>query len=459
MSTNTIAAISTGLTNSGISIIRISGKDSLDIINKVISTKNKIEPNKIVFGKVLDKNKNVLDNVLISYFKAPKSYTGEDICEINCHGGIEITREILEIVLENGAELAKPGEFSKRAFLNGKMDLSKAEAVIDLINSKTKVSAKIASNHLNGDISKKIIEMREELVELLAHISVSIDYPEYDYEEVKLENVDSILDKKILQISKLIETYDQGRYLKDGINVAIIGKPNVGKSSLLNKLAKYEKAIVTDIPGTTRDIVEERINIGNLILNVSDSAGIRQTEDIVEKIGVERSLKLFDTSDLILYMFSPENKLEEKDFEILSKIQNKGLKYITVINKSDKYEKSIFDTFLNEFKKNNINDVQIISIKKDKGIDELKSKIKQMFEKNNFDYEHELIITNERHKELLKKSLENLEKSKVEVENKMPIDIISIYLKNATKYLGQIVGLDVTEDVTKKIFEKFCIGK
>lgn len=459
MSTNTIAAISTGLTNSGISIIRISGKDSLDIINKVISTKNKIEPNKIVFGKVLDKNKNVLDNVLISYFKAPKSYTGEDICEINCHGGIEITREILEIVLENGAELAKPGEFSKRAFLNGKMDLSKAEAVIDLINSKTKVSAKIASNHLNGDISKKIIEMREELVELLAHISVSIDYPEYDYEEVKLENVNSILDKKILQISKLIETYDQGRYLKDGINVAIIGKPNVGKSSLLNKLAKYEKAIVTDIPGTTRDIVEERINIGNLILNVSDSAGIRQTEDIVEKIGVERSLKLFDTSDLILYMFSPENKLEEKDFEILSKIQNKGLKYITVINKSDKYEKSIFNTFLNEFKKNNINDVQIISIKEDKGIDELKSKIKQMFEKNNFDYEHELIITNERHKELLKKSLENLEKSKVEVENKMPIDIISIYLKNATKYLGQIVGLDVTEDVTKKIFEKFCIGK
>lgn len=459
MSTNTIAAISTGLTNSGISIIRISGKDSLDIINKIISTKNKIEPNKIVFGKVLDKNKNVLDNVLISYFKAPKSYTGEDICEINCHGGIEITREILEIVLENGAELAKPGEFSKRAFLNGKMDLSKAEAIIDLINSKTKVSAKIASNHLNGDISKKIIEMREELVELLAHISVSIDYPEYDYEEVKLENVNSILDKKILQISKLIETYDQGRYLKDGINVAIIGKPNVGKSSLLNKLAKYEKAIVTDIPGTTRDIVEERINIGNLILNVSDSAGIRQTEDIVEKIGVERSLKLFDTSDLILYMFSPENKLEEKDFEILSKIQNKGLKYITVINKSDKYEKSIFDTFLNEFKKNNINDVQIISIKEDKGIDELKSKIKQMFEKNNFDYEHELIITNERHKELLKKSLENLEKSKVEVENKMPIDIISIYLKNATKYLGQIVGLDVTEDVTKKIFEKFCIGK
>ena len=201
------------------------------------------------------------------------------------------------------------------------------------------------------------------------------------------------------------------------------------------------------------------IAIGNLILNVSDSAGIRQTEDIVEKIGVERSLKLFDTSDLILYMFSPENKLEEKDFEILSKIQNKGLKYITVINKSDKYEKSIFDTFLNEFKKNNINDVQIISIKEDKGIDELKSKIKQMFEKNNFDYEHELIITNERHKELLKKSLENLEKSKVEVENKMPIDIISIYLKNATKYLGQIVGLDVTEDVTKKIFEKFCIGK
>lgn len=459
MSTSsTIAAISTGLTNSGISIIRISGSDSLNIINKIFKTSNEIAPNKIVFGKII-KNGEVMDNVLVSYFKAPRSYTGEDICEINCHGGIEITKQILEIVLENGARLAEPGEFSKRAFLNGKMDLSKAEAVIDLINSKTKVSARIASNHLNGDISTKIKNLREELVELLAHISVSIDYPEYDYEEVENDNVINLIDKKVEEVNYLIDTYDQGRYIKDGINVAIVGKPNVGKSSLLNSFAKYEKAIVTDIPGTTRDIVEERVNIGNLILNISDSAGIRDTDDIVEKIGVEKSLKLFETADLILYMFSPENKIENMDFELLSKIQNKGIKFIVVINKMDKYEKSIFDTFMNEFEQKGIKNVMTISVKDQIGIEELKSSIKQMFEKSDFDYEHELMITNERHRNLLKESVNYLEDAKKEIQNGMPIDIVSIGIKNATKYLGQIVGLDVSEDVTKKIFEKFCLGK
>lgn len=459
MSTNsTIAAISTGLTNSGISIIRISGSDSLNIINKIFKTSNEIAPNKIVFGKII-KNGEVMDNVLVSYFKAPRSYTGEDICEINCHGGIEITKQILEIVLENGARLAEPGEFSKRAFLNGKMDLSKAEAVIDLINSKTKVSARIASNHLNGDISTKIKNLREELVELLAHISVSIDYPEYDYEEVENDNVINLIDKKVEEVNYLIDTYDQGRYIKDGINVAIVGKPNVGKSSLLNSFAKYEKAIVTDIPGTTRDIVEERVNIGNLILNISDSAGIRDTDDIVEKIGVEKSLKLFETADLVLYMFSPENKIENMDFEILSKIQNKGIKFIVVINKMDKYEKSIFDTFMNEFEQKGIKNVMTISVKDQIGIEELKLSIKQMFEKSDFDYEHELMITNERHRNLLKESVNYLEDAKKEIQNGMPIDIVSIGIKNATKYLGQIVGLDVSEDVTKKIFEKFCLGK
>ena len=459
MSTNsTIAAISTGLTNSGISIIRISGSDSLNIIKKIFKTSNEIAPNKIVFGKII-KNGEVMDNVLVSYFKAPRSYTGEDICEINCHGGIEITKQILEIVLENGARLAEPGEFSKRAFLNGKMDLSKAEAVIDLINSKTKVSARIASNHLNGDISTKIKNLREELVELLAHISVSIDYPEYDYEEVENDNVINLIDKKVEEINYLIDTYDQGRYIKDGINVAIVGKPNVGKSSLLNSFAKYEKAIVTDIPGTTRDIVEERVNIGNLILNISDSAGIRDTDDIVEKIGVEKSLKLFETADLVLYMFSPENKIENMDFELLSKIQNKGIKFIVAINKMDKYEKSIFDTFMNEFEQKGIKNVMTISVKDQIGIEELKLSIKQMFEKSDFDYEHELMITNERHRNLLKESVNYLEDAKKEIQNGMPIDIVSIGIKNATKYLGQIVGLDVSEDVTKKIFEKFCLGK
>ena len=458
MSTSTIAAIGTGLTNSGISIIRISGKNSLDIINKIFKTNYELKPNNIVYGKII-KNGDVIDNVLVSYFKAPKSYTGEDVIEINCHGGVEITREILELVLDSGATLAEPGEFSKRAFLNGKMDLSKAEAVIDLINSKTRTSSRIASNQLNGDLSKKIINLREELIELLAHISVSIDYPEYDYEEVKSENVITLIDKKIAEISNLVNTYDQGKYIKDGVNVAIIGKPNVGKSSLLNKFANYEKAIVTNIPGTTRDIVEERINIGNLILNISDTAGIRDTEDIVEKIGVEKTLNILNESDLIIYMFSPENKIQKEDFELLSKIKNKGLNYIIVINKVDEYKKSIFDTFMDEFEINDKNNAIKISVKDEIGIEELKSMIKQMFERTDLDYEHELIITNERHRDLLKKSIDVLNLAKEEILKNMPIDIISIYIKNATKYLGEIVGLDVSEDVTKKIFEKFCLGK
>ena len=458
MSTSTIAAIGTGLTNSGISIIRISGKNSLDIINKIFKTNYELKPNNIVYGKII-KNGDVIDNVLVSYFKAPKSYTGEDVIEINCHGGVEITREILELVLDSGATLAEPGEFSKRAFLNGKMDLSKAEAVIDLINSKTRTSSRIASNQLNGDLSKKIINLREELIELLAHISVSIDYPEYDYEEVKSENVITLIDKKIAEISNLVNTYDQGKYIKDGVNVAIIGKPNVGKSSLLNKFANYEKAIVTNIPGTTRDIVEERINIGNLILNISDTAGIRDTEDIVEKIGVEKTLNILNESDLIIYMFSPENKIQKEDFELLSKIKNKGLNYIIVINKVDEYKKSIFDTFMDEFEINDKNNAIKISVKDEIGIEELKSRIKQMFERTDLDYEHELIITNERHRDLLKKSIDVLNLAKEEILKNMPIDIISIYIKNATKYLGEIVGLDVSEDVTKKIFEKFCLGK
>ena len=458
MSTSTIAAISTGLTNSGISIIRISGKDSLKIINKIFKTNHEIEPNKIVYGKIV-KGSSVLDNVLVSYFKAPKSYTGEDIIEINSHGGVEITREILELVLESGAELAEPGEFSKRAFINGKIDLSEAEAVIDLINSKTKTEARIASNQINGDLYNKINSLRDELIELLAHISVSIDYPEYDYEEVETGNVIELIDKKIKEISDLERTYDQGRYIKGGINVAIVGRPNVGKSSLLNNLARCDRAIVTDIPGTTRDVVEEQVNIGDLILNISDSAGIRDTEDVVEKIGVEKSLKLFDESDLILYMVSPENKLEKSDFEILSKIKNKDLKFIVIINKMDEYEKLIFDTFMDEFDKIGIKDVSVISAKENLGVEELKSKIKQMFDKENLDYEHELIITNERHRNLLKNSIEYLDKAKAEISKGMPIDIISIYIKTATKYLEEIIGLDVSEDITNKIFEKFCLGK
>ena len=458
MSTQTITAIGTALSNSGISIIRISGNKSLEIINKIFKTNSKIEPNTIVYGKLYDGDIH-LDNVLVSYFKAPKSFTGEDICEINCHGGTNITKEILEVVLKNGARLAEPGEFSKRAFLNGKMDLSQAEAVINLINAKTSTATRVAASQLDGNVSSRIKELREDLVELLAHIEVSIDYPEYDYEEVENDNVVKLLDNKIGEINNLLETYEHGRYIKDGINVAILGKPNVGKSSLLNKLADYEKAIVTDIPGTTRDIVEETINIGSVILNISDTAGIRDTEDIVEKIGVAKSIKKLDEVDLVIYILSADENIKKTDIEMLSKIQNKGIKLITVINKMDKIEKLIFNTILDELNKIDVKNLIQMSVAKNEGVETLKKEIEKMFFNSDFDYEQELVITNARHKDLLRKSIDYLKLAKNEIDLNNPIDIISIYIKKATSTLGEIIGTDVNIDVANKIFEKFCLGK
>lgn len=458
MLTDTIAAVGTALSNSGISIIRISGKDSLNVISKIFNNYSKLEPNKIIFGKIL-KGDLVLDTVLVSYFKAPKSYTGEDICEINCHGGNQITKQILELVIENGARMAEPGEFSKRAFINGKMDLSQAEAVINLINSRTSTDTRIAANQLEGNLSNKIKKLREELIELLAHIEVSVDYPEYDYEEVENSNVENLIDKKVNEINKILDTYEHGRIISGGINVAILGKPNVGKSSLLNKLSNSQKAIVTDIAGTTRDVIDDTINIGNLVLNISDTAGIRETEDVIEKIGVERSLKKIDEVDLVIYMIDVENGIKKSDLEILSKIQNKGIKMITVINKMDKEEKLKFDTILKELNKYEINNVVKMSIYNDKGIDELKKLIEKMFFENDYDYEHELIITNVRHKDLLKKATIALNAAKNDLINGMPIDLLSINIKNAAKDLGEIIGADVSSDVVNKIFEKFCLGK
>ena len=454
----TIAAIGTALSNSGISIIRISGKDSLNIVKKIFKSGNNLRKNSIVFGKIIYDNE-FIDNVLVSYFQAPHSYTGEDVCEINCHGGTQITKQILEIVLENGARLAEPGEFSKRAFLNGKMDLSQAEAVINLINAKTQTETRIAAKNLEGNLSKKVKELREELVELMAKIEVSVDYPEYDYEEVEPTSIIELLDKKVNEINNILKTYEHGKYIKNGVNVAILGKPNVGKSSLLNNLANYDKAIVTDIPGTTRDIVEETINLGDIVLNISDTAGIRDTDDIIEKIGVEKSLKILEEMDLVIYIINGEDGISKEDFEILSKIQNKGLKYILAINKIDVASKNVLNGILDEIKQNELNDPIFISVQENKGIDKLKDEIIKLFNSNDLDYAHELIITNERHKDLLKKSVDYLNDAKKEISLGQPIDIVSIYVKKATKTLGEIIGADVTEDIISKIFEKFCLGK
>lgn len=455
---STIAAIGTALGSSGINIIRISGENSKNIIEKVFNNYLKLSPNSIVYGKIMD-NELFVDNALVSYFKAPNSFTGEDICEINCHGGSYVTKQILDLVIRNGAEMATPGEFSKRAFLNGKMDLSEAESIIDLINAKTKTEAKIATEQLNGQLFTKIVNLREKLVEILAQIEVSIDYPEYDYEEVENSNVINLLDLEILEINKLLQSYEEGKYIKNGINVAILGRPNVGKSSLLNNLAKYERAIVTDIAGTTRDVVEETINIGDVILNISDTAGIRETEDVIEKIGVSKSIKKLDEVDLVIYVLNVEDKLSEEDINMISKIKNKGIKYIVVINKMDKYEKSFFDTFMNELNNNSIKDTINISVQENIGIDELKNKIVSMFFEDVLNNASEVVIVNERHKRLLESSVIYLKNAKGEVLNNMPVDIISIQIIESAKKLGEIIGTDVSQDVISKIFEKFCLGK
>ncbi|MCX8075128.1 MAG: tRNA uridine-5-carboxymethylaminomethyl(34) synthesis GTPase MnmE [Clostridia bacterium] len=455
----TISGISTALVNSGISIIRLSGPDSLNIISKMFSNYNRLKPNSIIYGKILSNSGEILDNVLVSYFKAPNSFTGEDVCEINCHGGKQITVEILEETIKNGASLAGPGEFSKRAFLNGKMDLSQAEAVIDLINSKSKIQSKIAVNQLQGAMHSKITELRDKLIELMAHIEVSIDYPEYDYEEVNVLEVQSLLKYELNEIKNILKSYEEGRYLKEGVNVAILGVPNVGKSSLLNNLAKYDKAIVTDIEGTTRDIIEETINIGNIILNISDTAGIRKTEDVVEKIGVEKTLKKLDEIDLVIYMINADKKVNETDIDILSKIQNKGIKIVCVINKMDRIEKSIFGANMNELENLKIKDIVKISIIDNKGIDELKNKIVETFNKNDFEINKDTFIVNSRHKESLIKAEQLLIKTVNDFDKNSSIDIISISIKQLAEYLGDIIGANVSEDVVNKIFEKFCLGK
>lgn len=455
---STVAAIGTALGTSGINIIRISGNNSLNVVKKLFNNYSKLTPNSIIYGKIID-NGAFVDDVLVSYFETPNSFTGEDICEINCHGGTYVTSQILNLVLQNGATLAEPGEFSKRAFLNGKMDLSKAESIIDLINAKTKIESKIATKQLDGQLYNKVIELREKLIEILAHIEVSVDYPEYDYEEINSTNILSLFDLEISELNNLLDTYEEGKYIKNGINVAILGRPNVGKSSLLNNLAKYERAIVTDIAGTTRDVVEETINIGEIILNVSDTAGIRETEDVIEKIGVSKSIEKLDEVDLIIYILNAEEKLSKEDIDMLFKIQNKGIKYITVINKMDEYNKSIFDTFLGQIKEIGVEETINISVQENLGIESLKEKILSMFFEDKLNSRNEIMIVSERHRQLLIDAVEYLKNARNETINDMPVDIISIQIKQSAKKLGEIIGTDVSQDVVNKIFEKFCLGK
>ncbi len=456
MSTDTIAAISTGGTNSGINIIRISGDKAGEIISNIFTSFDKLGHQKIVYGKIMDnENEKVIDEVLVSCFIAPNSYTGEDVYEINTHGGRRVTLDVLELVLKHGARIAEPGEFSKRAFLNGKMDLSRAEAIIDVINAKTKVQKEIAMAQLEGELEKNIKENRDSLIELMAQIEVGIDYPEYDYDELSENVLKSILERVRDNIDKLLRTREEGKCLKEGIDLAIIGGTNAGKSSLLNALAKEERAIVTDIEGTTRDVIEESIVVGNMLVNVSDTAGLRDTEDIVEAIGIKKSIEIIDKTDLVIYMIDLTRGIKDTDVAQIESISHKNIPLIVCFNKIDIVRE--IPCLPDSINKNTI--CVKLSAVTGEGIDELKAKIEEIFDITSFDKKQDKLVVNERHKMNLNNAKANLDKAIKSVENGESIDITAIAISEAVDELGSITGESTSEDVVNKIFEKFCLGK
>ena len=448
----TIAAISTPPGVGGIGIIRISGDNALNVAKRIFKAKNKseIKPFTIRFGYVVDENQNALDQVLVSYFKSPKSYTGEDVIEINCHGGNVSTREILEHVLKNGARLAEPGEFTKRAFLNGKLDWTQAEAVIELINSKSDKESKASYKQLEGLLGAKIKEIKQDIIDLLVDIEANIDYPEYDIEEVRRERIYNVLSANVAKLETLEKSFESGKILRDGVSTVIIGKPNVGKSSLLNRLVKEDRAIVTEIAGTTRDTIEEYITIRGIPLKLVDTAGIHETDDIVESIGVNKSKKAIDESELVLLMLDATRELSKEDEELLEATKNKNR--IILINKIDADKKINKDMFKND-------KVIEISTKTSAGLEELEETIEEMFNISELNIENEIVITNVRHKNLIHKAAEEIKNAIVSIKNGLPIDMLSIDLQEALQNLGEITGESISEEVVKGIFAKFCVGK
>lgn len=457
---STIVAISTAPNVGGIGIVRISGEDCFDIINKIFKAKNKkniedINGYTMQYGTILNpENSKVIDEVLVSYFKSPKSYTTENMCEINSHGGMIILKEILDLVLKNGATLAKPGEFTERAFENGRIDLIQAEAVIDLINSKSKKEAEASINQLEGFLSNQIKLIREKILKLMVNIEVSIDYPEYDIDEVSYENAKTVLEDAKNDLEKLLDTFENGKIIKEGIKTAIIGTPNAGKSSLLNKLLREERAIVTEYAGTTRDSIEEQIIIDGIPFRIIDTAGIRQTDNEIEKIGIKKSKEIASGSDLIIAIFDGSKNLDDNDKEILKYIENK--KAIIIINKIDLKQQNTERDILSFCKDKK---ALKLSLKENIGINELYSELVNMFNINEINIDGENIITNERHKNLIEKAINCLNEAINSINNNLPIDIISINIKEILENLAQITGENVSEDIIKEIFSKFCLGK
>ena len=451
---STIVAISTAPGIGGIGIVRMSGKDCFKILDKIFKPINNtdIKGYTIKYGKIFD-GEDLIDEVLVSYFISPKSYTTENMCEINSHGGMVVMKKILEVCLKNGAELAEPGEFTKRAFLNGRIDLTQAEAVIDVINSKTEKEARASINQLEGSLSEKISEIRKDLIEGMANIEVSIDYPEYDVEEVTNAEVLEILERNKKRLQDLEKTFTSGKILREGIKTAIIGRPNAGKSSLLNVLLHEERAIVTEIEGTTRDTIEEYISIEGIPFKIIDTAGIRETEDTVEKIGVKKSMEIADKSDLIIAIFDVSKKFTDEDLKIIKFIENKNA--IIVLNKIDLVENIENYELLNGLHKEIIK----ISTKTNEGIQELLNSMVKKVSNEEIKNDGELLVINERHKSLILKAEKSLQMAVDTINSGMPIDVIAIYIKEILEELGKITGETVTDDIISEIFSKFCLGK
>ena len=456
MKKETIAAISTGMTNSGIGIVRISGPDALDIADRVYRGKANIknaDSHTIHYGHISDGQETV-DEVLVMVMKAPRTFTGEDTVEINCHGGVYVMKRVLETILKNGARAAEPGEFTKRAFLNGRIDLSQAEAVIDVINSENEYALQSSVSQLKGNIKYKINNIRNKIIYNTAFIESALDDPEHYSLDGYSDQLLAISEEIISELQELIRSSDNGRVMKEGINTVIVGKPNAGKSSLLNVLSGYERAIVTDIEGTTRDILEEQIRLGDLSLNVIDTAGIRRTEDAVEKIGVDRAREYAEKADLIIYVADASRELDENDEQILDMIRNK--KTVILLNKSD-----LDPVITAEMIKEKAGDIPIISAsaKEEQGIQELEETVEKMFLKGTISFNDQIYITNARQKNALVSASESMKKVVESIGAGMPEDFFSIDLMDAYETLGSITGESAGEDLVNEIFSKFCMGK
>lgn len=472
---STIAAIATAMSESGIGIVRISGENAVNIADKIYRTKTGkkmfscFASHTIHYGYIVDDEdgrEEIIDEVMVSLMKAPRSYTAEDTVEINCHGGMLVVRRVLETVLKHGARLAQPGEFTKRAFLNGRIDLSKAEAVMDIIQSKNEYALKSSIGQLRGSVSDMVKKLREELIYEIAFIESALDDPEHISLEGYKERLEEKADKIMKELDSLLKASDNGKIRKEGIHTVIVGKPNAGKSSLLNLLVGEDKAIVTDVAGTTRDVLEVSIRLHGISLNVTDTAGIRFTEDTVEKIGVEKAKKYASEADLIVYVVDGSVPLEESDYEIMKMIADK--KIIVLLNKTDlepavteEIILSDMERFWKELPSSHQKEIEIIrtSTKENVGIDLFENKVKQMFFHGEISFNDEIIITNMRHKEALENAYESMRQVKLSLEKDMPEDFYSIDLMSAYASLGSIIGEEVGEDLVNKIFSEFCMGK